>query len=147
MLCKIRCRLKYACLLDRNRLHISVMVQLGKNGGHPVIPQAAGVVGRWDKPAAERIHACHRRNFSGIAEIVSIFAACKGRTGSGFHRNNSGVRLSGQLIAHKRSNQPAKVGASASAPNDNIRVFTKNLHCCLRFQANDRLMQQHLIEH
>ena len=94
---ELNCRIEYIGLLDRNRLHLAVVVQLGEDRAHAVVAQAACVVGRGHEAVAERIHAGQRRNMAGIAEIVNVLAAGKRRAGGRFHRDDA---------RHSRSRYP-----------------------------------------
>ena len=141
-----RC-VEYIGLLDRNRLHITVVVQLGEDRAHAVVAQAACVVGRGHEAVAERVHAGQRRNVAGIAEIVNVLAAREGRAGRRLNRNDARVSLAEQFILHERGDQAAEVGAAAGTADHDIRILVEHLHSLLALQTDDGLVQQHLIEH
>ncbi len=112
-----------------------------------MVAQAARMVGGRHKAMAKGIHLCQRRHLAGVAEIIRVFAACERRAGSRLNGKNLRVGFAGQFIAHIRCNQSAEVRAAARAADDDIRGFAQNIHCGLGFQANNGLVQQHLIEY
>ena len=111
-----------------------------------MVPQAAGVVRGRFKGAPQRVHFRHRRDLSGIAEIIFVDASRKGRAGSRFDGYNPRIALSGKLILHKRRDQSAQIRAASRAAYYNIRIFIQQLHCLFCFQPDNRLVEQHLIE-
>ena len=137
---ELNCRIEYIGLLDRNRLHITVVVQLGEDRTHAVVAQAACVVGRGHEAVAERVHAGQRRNMAGIAEIVNVLAAGKRRAGGRFHRDDARVSLAEQLILHERRDQAAEVGAAAGTTDHDIRILVEHLHSLLALQTDDGLV-------
>ena len=140
-------RVEHIGLLGRDRLHIAVVVQLGQDRAHAVVAQAARVVGRRHKAVAQGVHARQRSDVAGVAEVVGVLAAGKRRAGRGLDRDDARVGLAGQLILHERRDQAAEVGAAARAADDDVRIFVQHLHRLLALQTDDRLVQQHLIEH
>ncbi len=126
---------------------IAVVEELRENRAHAMVAQTAGVVRGRNEAAAERVHPRQRRDLAGVAEIVGIFAARERGTGGGLHRNEVRIRFAEQLILHERGNQAAEVRSAARASNHNVRVLADDFHCRLALQADDRLVQQHLVEH
>ena len=144
---KLLGRLEHLRLLDGAGLHVAVVIQLRDDGAHAVVAQAAGVVRRGDEAAAERVHLGQRADLAGVAEVVGEPAARETRAGGGLDGDEPIVALAAQLLAHERGDEAAEVAAAAGAANDNIRhdaVFVKGR---FRLQADDRLVQKHLIEH
>ena len=101
-------RLKDLGLLDGDRLHIAVMIQLRQDGAHAVIAQAAGGVGGGDEGGAERIHLRERADHAGVAEVVGVDAAREARAGGRLDGDDAVIRLAAQLLAHERGDQAAK---------------------------------------
>ena len=65
--------LEYGRLFYRSGFHEAIMVQLGQNRTHAVIPKPSCVVGGRNKAAAQRVHFCQRTDLSGITEIIGEF--------------------------------------------------------------------------
>ena len=140
-------RLEHLRLLDGAGLHVAIVIQLRDDGAHAVVAQAAGVVRRGDEAAAERVHLGQRADFAGVAEVVGEPAAREARAGGGLDGDEPIVALTAQLLAHERGDEAAEVAAAAGAADDYVRhdaVFVEGRFC---LQTDDRLVQQHLIEH
>ena len=118
---KIFRRFKHRGLRDRDGFHQSIGVELGQSGAHAVIAQAAGVVGRRDKAAAQRVHFCQRADHAGITEIVSVLAAREAGAGGRLHSDDAVVLFAAEFFTHERGNQTAEIAAAARAANDDIR--------------------------
>ncbi len=52
----------------------SEILDVGHHRCHAVIAQASRMEGRWNECGAERVHLHQRRQVSGVAEIVGVFA-------------------------------------------------------------------------
>ena len=141
------CRRKYRGLLHAAGGHITVMIQLGEDGAHAVIAQAARMVGRRDEVAAQGVHLCQRADHSGVTEIIHIFAAGQARAGSGLHRDDLIVSFPSEHLAHKRGDQAAQIGTAARAADDHVGNDAVLIHGCLSFQADHGLVQKHLGKH
>ncbi len=134
-------------LLHGDGFHISVVVELGQDGAHAVVAQAARVVGGRDEAAAERIHLRQRADLAGVAEVVRETSAREAGAGRRFDRDDAVVGLAAELFAHERRDQAAEVGPAAGAADDDVRPDAVFLERGLRFEADDALMQQDLGKH
>ena len=123
------------------------MVELGEDGAHAVVAQAAGVVGGGDEAAAKGIHPGQGGDPAGVAEIVGVLAPGEGGAGGWFHRHDAGIPYPPQLVGHKGGDQPAQVGAAAGAAHHHVGIFPQLLHGQLALQADDGLVEEHLVEH
>ena len=141
------CRLEHLGLFIGHRLQIAVMVQLGEDGAHAVVAQAAGVVGRGDEPAAQGVHPGQRGDAAGVAEVVGIPPAGQGRAGGRLHRHKTGVTAALQPVGHEGGNQAAQIGAAAGAAHHHVGIFVQLFHGQLALQPDDGLVQHHLIQH
>ena len=139
-------RLKDPGLLVGHRLHIAVVVQLGEDGAHAVVPQAAGVVGRGDEPAAQGVHPGQRGHVAGVAEIVGVPPPGQGGAGGRLHRHEAGVAAALQLVRHKGGDEAAQVGAAARAAHHHVGVFVQLFHGQFGLQPDDGLVQHHLVQ-
>ena len=110
-----------------------------------MIAQAAGMIGRWDKTTAQGIHLGKGSNFSGVAEIVGVFATGEGRAGGRLNSDNAWIGFSEDLIPHEWRNQPPEVGPAAGTSDNDIRILVDHFHGLVAFQPNDRLMQENLV--
>ena len=145
--CEILGRLEHLGLLDRHGLHQPVSVELGEHGAHAVVAQPAGVVGGGHKAAAQRVHFGQGADLAGVAEVVGKAPAGKAGAGGRLHRDKPVARLAAQLLAHKGGYQTAQVGAAAGAADDDVGAHAVLVQRRLGLQADDRLVQQDLVEH
>ena len=122
------------------------MVQLREDGAHAVVAQAARVVGRGDEAAAERVHLRQRADHAGVAEVIREHAARQAGAGGGLDGDEAVVLFAAQLFAHERGDQAAEVRAAAGAADDDVGRDAVFVEGDLRLKADDRLVQQHLIE-
>ena len=105
------------------------------------------MVRRGDEAAAERVHLGQRADLAGVAEIVGKFSAREARAGGGLDGDELIVALAAQLFAHERGDEAAEVAAAAGAADDDVRHDTVFVERRFGLQTDDRLVQQHLIEH
>ena len=140
-------RLEHLCLLDGAGLHVAVVIQLRDDGAHAVVAQAAGVVRRGDEAAAERVHLGQRADLAGVAEVVGEPAAREARAGSGLDGDEPIVALAAQFLTHEWGDEATEVAAAAGAADDDVRHDAVFVERRFRLQTDDRLVQQHLIEH
>ena len=112
-----------------------------------MVAQAAGVVGRGDEAAAQRVHLRQRADHAGVAEVVGEFAAGEAGAGGRLHGDDAVIRLAPELFAHERRDQAAQIGAAAGAADDDVGLDAVLVQRCLGLQTDHRLMQQHLVEH
>ena len=140
-------RLEHLRLLHGRGLHVAVVVELRERAAHAVEAQAAGVVRRGDEGAAERVHLRQRADHARVAEVIGEPAAREARAALGLHGDDAVVRLAAQLFAHERGDQTTEIRAAAGAADDHIGLHAVFVERGLRLQTDDRLVQQHLIEH
>ena len=111
-----------------------------------MVAQAACVIGRRDEAAAERVHFRQRADHASIAEVIGEHAACEARAGGGFDGDEAVILFAAQLFPHEWGNQAAEVRAAAGPADDNVGRNTVFIKRDFRFQTNDRLMEQDLIQ-
>ena len=51
------------------------------------------------------------------------------------------------FCADERERQPSEVRPAADAADDHVRVLARDFHLLERLLADDRLVQQHVVEH
>ena len=111
-----------------------------------MIAQPAGVVGRRDESAAQSIHLGQRTYHAGVTEIIGILAPSEAGAGCRFHGDDLVVRFAPELLAHERGDESAQIGAAAGTADDHVGFDTVFIQCRLGFQADDRLVQEHLVQ-
>ena len=52
-----------------------------------------------------------------------------------------------QLVAQEGKRQAGEIAAAAHASHHDVRIVLGQLHLLLRLQADDRLVQQHVVQH
>ncbi len=68
-------RFKHPGLGHGDGAHHLVVIQLGQDGAHAVIPQAAGVVRGGNEVGTQGVHLRQRAHHAGVAEVVGVDAA------------------------------------------------------------------------
>ena len=111
-----------------------------------MVAQAAGVVGSGNEAAAQGVHPGQGRDPACVAEVIGVFASGQGGAGSRLHRHDTGIIFALELVGHEGGNEAAQVGPAAGAAHHDVRILPQLLHGQLGLQADDGLMEQHLIE-
>ena len=115
-----------------------------------MVAQAAGVNARRHEIVAERVHLHDRRVAGRIAVVVGIDALGQRRAGGRFDRHHAQIlrlRIAGRLVGQEREGDAAEVGAAAAGRENHVGVLANFGQLLLRFQADDGLMQQHVVKH
>ena len=99
------------------------------------------------KVAAQGVHLDQRGQVAGVAEIVSEAALGQAGAGGRFDGDDARLALALHLAAHVGHRQAGKVRSAAGAGDDHVRLVAGQRHLLDGFQADDRLVQQHVIEH
>ena len=90
---------------------------------------------------------CQGADHAGVAVVVNVLAPGEGGAGGGFHSDELVVGLTADLLTHKGGDQAAQVGAAAGAADDDVRLDAVLVAGGLCLQADDGLVEQHLVEH
>ena len=133
-------------LLDGNSFHQAVVIELGEHGAHAVVAKAAGMVGSGDEVASQRVHLGQRAHHTGVAEVISVDAACETRAGSRLNCDDLIVRFAAELLAHEGSDEAAEVGTAAGAADDHVGLDAILVEGRLGLKTDDGLVQKDLIE-
>lgn len=64
-----------------------------------------------------------------------------------FGSHEACVALAGEIVAHERKCNAAKVGAATEACYHHIGIFAGHSHLLFRFQADDGLMQSDVAQY
>src|SRR5439155_10803517 len=86
-----------------------------------------------------------RRELARVAEVVAVQAARERRTGGRLAREHVDL-AAGDLLAEERKREPGEIRAAAYAADDDVRERACHLHLRERLLADDRLVQEHMIE-
>ena len=95
----------------------------------------------------ERVHRHQRREARGVAEVVAIRPAGERRAGRRLGGEEAHLRLAAQHLSHEGEAQSGEVRAAPHAADNHVRLLTCHLHLRGGLLTDDRLMQQHVIEH
>ena len=134
-------------LLDVHGLHQAVLHQLGEDDTGTVVTEAAGVDGRGLEGVAEGVHRQERGHAGLVTEVILELAAGEFRAGVGFGRDEAGLLAVLDVVAHERVGDAGEVGAAAEAGDDDIRILAGHGHLLLGLQADDALVQAHMVQH
>ena len=140
------CCLEDGGLLVSAGLEEAFVVELGQDGAHAVEAKSACMVGRGDELTADGVHLCQGANLSRVAEIVGIDAAGEARARGWLGSYYLIVGLSSEHFSEEGRGESAQVAASAGASDEDVGLDAILLERSLHFEADDRLMQKHLIQ-
>ena len=85
---------------------------------------------------------------AGVTEIIGIPAPRQGGAGGGFDSDEFRAGAdAGEGVLHEGRHQAAQVGAAAGTADDDVGIFADLFHRRFGFQADDGLVEQHLVEH
>ena len=144
---KLHAGLKDLGLLDGDGACVAVVHEFGDDGAHAVVAQAACVVGGGQETVAQRVHLAQRAGLASVCKVVGVAAARHRGAAGGLDADEVRVRVGAvELVLHKGAHQAAHVGAAACAADDHVRVLAQLLKRRLGLQADDRLMQDDLVE-
>ena len=146
--CEQGCCFEDIRLLDTARLiDEAIVVELRKDRTHTVIAQTASMVRAGNEAGAERVHLRERGDLAHIAEIVSELAARKRWAACWLNGDEVRRILAFELVRHERRHKTTQVRSAACAADQDIRLHADLLERRFRLEADDGLVQQHLIEH
>ena len=134
-------------LFDINGFHVTVLHELGEDDTGTVVAEATGVDGGRLEGVAQGEHGQERGHAGLVAEVIFEFTLGQFGAGAGLGRDEAGLLAILDVVAHERKGQAAEVGAAAEAGNHDIRIFSSQGHLFLGFQADDRLVQAHVVQH
>ena len=112
-----------------------------------MVPQATGVVGGGNEAAAQGVHFRQGTYPTGVAEIVAELASGQTGAGGGLHGDDLIPGLAPEHFPHKGGDESPQIGPASGAADDYVRMHAVFIQGQLCLQANDALVQQHLVEH
>ena len=134
-------------LRDGHRLDEARLVEVRHQRRHAVVAQPAGVDRLGDEAVAERVHLQQRRHPGGVAEVVAVLTLGEARAGGRLDAADRRVDPPGELLAQEREREPAEVRAAAGAADEQVGRLADLGQLQQRLLADDRLVQQHVVEH
>ncbi|CDD60078.1 uncharacterized protein BN592_01097 [Eggerthella sp. CAG:298] len=112
-----------------------------------MIAQTAGMVRARNEAGAERVHLRERGNLAHIAEIVSELTARERWAACWLNGDEVRRILAFELVRHEWSHETTQVRSTACAADQDIGLHADLLERRFRLEADDGLVQQHLVEH
>ena len=108
-----------------------------------MVAEPAGVDRRRHEVVAERVHRQQRRHARGVAEVVVERAFGERRARRRLHRDEAHVG-----VGHERQRDATEVrSAAAAADHDVGALLARERELLLRLEADDGLVQQHVVQH
>ena len=144
---------EHACLeglelRDVDAAHQPVLNQLADNHAGAVVAQTAGVDVGWLEVMAQREHGQQGCVACLVAKVVAELSAGELRAAVGLGGNELSVGVpAAQLVAHEGEGDATEVAAAAEASDDHVGILAGHLHLLLGLQADDGLVQAHVVEH
>ena len=123
-----------------------VFQQLAHDRTGSVIAQTSGVNVRRVEVVSQRIHREQRSEACHVAEVVLELTARQLGTRLGFDGDYAGIFTFGQVIAQEREADAGEVAASSEATDHHVRVLPEQLHLFHGLLADDRLVQQYVVQ-
>ena len=94
------------------------------------------------------VHHHQRRRSRAVPEVVLPCSGREGRTRGRLGRDRPQLLPTAvQLVLQEREGQAGEITSATMTRDDEVRVFTRNLHLLLCFLSDDRLVQEHVVEH
>ena len=93
------------------------------------------------------MHLGQRRHVAGVAKVVRVFAARLAWAGGRLHRHDARLGAAAQAVADEGEGQASKVAAAAGAADQHVGPGVGHVHLLHRLQADEGLVQQHVVEH
>ena len=134
-------------LVDRLGLDVAVVFEQRHQGRHAVVAQAAGVDGLRNEVGPEREHLDQRRELAGVAEVVGVHTAGHRRRRLRLDRDHLASASAPEVEAQEWEGQPREVRAATGAGDDHVGILAGHTHLLDGLLADDRLVQQHVVEH
>src|SRR5262249_11778729 len=130
-----------------HRLDQAQLVDVRPQRRHALVAQPARVDRVRHELVPEGVHLEQRGGPGGIAEVVGVHAAgerrARGRLDGAQHR----VDPARELLPQEREHQTGEVRPAAGAADDEVRGGPGHRELLDRSLADDRLVQQHVVEH
>ena len=105
------------------------------------------MVGSGDIVASQGIHLCQGADHTRIAIVVSKSASGQAGARCRLYGDEAVIRLASQLLAHEGSDQAAQITAAAGTADDHVGLDAVFIHGRLGLQADDGLVEHHLVQH
>src|SRR3989475_495774 len=138
--------LEHVSLVGRvcDRVDQSAVAQEGEDRRAPVIPQPIPPDRFHRGAVAEGVHLQHRRERGVVREVVSVPPLeVRGR---GALRREEADFLAAERICEERKGESPEIRAAAEAGDHQVRIFADLLELPLGLEADDRLMEEDMVQ-
>ena len=142
--------------LDRSRealrlrnslgLHEPELVDMRDERRHAVVTKATGMDRVGDEVVPERVHLHERGHASRVAEVVGVDPTGERRAGGWLRSDDARAHPALELLLEEGERQSGEVRAAARAADDVGRGVASHRKLQHRLLADDRLVQQHVVE-
>jgi len=113
-----------------------------------MVPEAARVHRGGHERVAQRVHHHQWGRARRVAEVVLTRAGGQAGAGGRLHGDGpQGLPGAGELVTQEREHEPAEMAAAAVARDEDVRVVAGQFELFLRLVADDRLVEQDVVEH
>ena len=134
-------------LRHRLRLDQPVLHQLADDRAGSVVAQSPGVNVRRLKIVAQRVHRDQGRESRHVAEVVLEFAAGEFRASFRLHGDHAYLLPLGEILPQEREADAREVAAASETSDHHVRLGVGHLHLRHGLLADDRLVQNHMVQH
>ena len=134
-------------LVQVDGLHEAVLHELGHDDAGTVVAESAGMDGGGLEGMAEGVHGQERGHAGLVAEVILELAAGQLGAAGRFGGDEAGLLAVLDVVAHERIGDAGEVGAAAEAGDHDVGIFAGEGHLLLGLQADDGLVQAHVVEH
>src|SRR2546426_5169614 len=139
-------RLEGADLVDGPRFDEARVQKDAQGRRGPVVPQAARMDSRGDEHVAERVHLDEGRHFARVTEVVLVAALRHRRDGFRLDGDEPRLDVAVDPLADHWIRETAEIRTAADAAYHEIGRDVREFELLLRFEADDRLMHQDVIQ-
>ena len=112
-----------------------------------MVAQSPGVNVRRLKIVAQRVHRDQGRESRHVAEVVLEFAAGEFRASFRLHGDHAYLLPLGEILPQEREADAREVAAASETSDHHVRLGVGHLHLRHGLLADDRLVQNHVIQH
>ena len=105
------------------------------------------MAGGRDEAAPQCVHFYQRADFPGVTVVIGEHAPGEAGTGGGFHSDDTVISLAPDHFSHKGGDKSAQIGTAPGAADDNVRHHMVLVQSGLGLQADDGLVEHHLVQH
>ena len=139
-------RLERAQLVDRPRLDEACIEEDAQRGRGPVVPQPARMDAGRHERVAQRVHLHEGRHLPCVAEVVFVPTLRHRGDGGRLDRDEARVRAPVDPFADRRVREAREVRSAADGTDHEVRGDVGQLELLLGLEADDGLVQEHVVQ-